>query len=119
MSKLFALFAVVLAGAVAVVLFFRRKSGESWGSTWKSAKDSGSSWGETAAHESGKAVDTVTATAKQATTAVSDLGDQLKGNASEAAHEAGKTADRVAAEADDATNAATNLADEVKEGNAS
>jgi gas vesicle protein len=119
MSKLFALFAVVLAGAVAVVLFFWRKSGESWGSTWKSMKDSGSSWGEAAAHESGKAVDRVTVTAKQATTAGSDLGDQLKGNASEAAHEAGKTADRVAAEADDATNAATNLADGVKEGNAS
>jgi hypothetical protein len=42
MSKLFALFAVVLAGAVAAVLFFQRKSGESWGSTWKSMKDSSS-----------------------------------------------------------------------------
>ena len=101
MSKLFALFAVVLASAVAIVLFFRRKRGESWGSTWKSMKDSGSSWSETAAHESGKTVDRVTATAKQATTAGSDLGDRLKGNASEAAHEAGKTADRVAAKADD------------------
>ena len=118
MSKLFALFAVVLAGAVAAVLFFQRKSGESWGSTWKSMKDSGSAWGETAAHESGKAVDEVTATAKQATTAASDLGDELKGNASEAAHEAGKTADKVAAGADDASNAASDLADEVKEGKA-
>ena len=59
----------------------------------------------------------MTATAKQATTAVSDLGDELKGNAAEAARDAGKTADTVAAEADDATNAATNLADEVKDRN--
>ena len=118
MSKLFAVFAVVLAGAVAAVLFFQRKSGESWGSTWKSMKDSGSAWGKTAAHESGKAVDEVTATAKQATTAASDLGDELKENASEAAHEAGKTADKVAAGADDASNAASDLADEVKEGKA-
>ena len=119
MSKLFALFAVVLGGAVAAVLFFQRKSGESWGSTLKSMKDSSSAWRETVAHESGKAVDRVTVTAKQATTAASDLGDPLKGNASEAAHEAGKTADRVAAGADDATNAATNLGDEVKDRKAS
>jgi uncharacterized protein YoxC len=86
---------------------------------WKQAKDSGSSWSKTAAHESGKAVDRVTAAAEQATTAVSGLGDELKGNASEAAHGAGKTAGKAAAEVDDATNAATKLADEVKEGNAS
>ncbi len=118
MSKLFALFAVVVAGAVVAVLFFRRKNRESWGSMWNSAKDSSSSWSETAAHESGKAVDSVSAAAEHATTAVFDLGDELHGNASEAAQEAGKTADRVAAGVDDATNSATKLADEVKDGNA-
>ena len=46
MSKLIA---VVLAGALAAVLFFWRKSEGSWGSMWSSAKDSGSSWSETAA----------------------------------------------------------------------
>ena len=85
---------------------------------WSSAKDSSSSWSETAAHESGKAADRVAAAAEHATTAVFDLGDELKANASEAAHEAGKAADRAAETADDATTAATKLADEVKDGNA-
>ena len=118
MSKLFALFAVVLAGALAALFFFRRKSEESWGATWSSAKDSTSSWGETAAHESGKAFDKVTAAAEHATTAVLDSGDELKGNASEAAQEAGKAAGKVAGGADDATTAATNLADQVEDGDA-
>jgi hypothetical protein len=117
MSKLFALFAVVLAGALAAVLFFRRKSGESWGSMWSSVQDSSSSWSEAAADESGKAVDSVTAAAEHATTAVVDFGDELKGNASAAAHGARTTADRVAAGAD-ATSASTNPADEVEDGNA-
>ena len=116
MSKLIA---VVLAGALAAVLFFWRKSEESWSSMWSSVKDSGSSWSKTAAHESGKAADRVAAAADHATTAVSDLADGLKGSASQAAHKAGKAADRAAEMADDATTAATNLADEVKGGNAS
>ena len=116
MSKLFALCAVVLTGALAAVFFFRRKSQESWDATWSSAKDSTSSWGETAARESGKAFDKVTAAAEHATTAAFDSGDELKGKASEAAHQAGKAADRAAAGVDDATGATTNLADEVKDG---
>jgi gas vesicle protein len=118
MSKLLALFGVVLAGALAAVFFFRRKSEESWGATWSSVKDSTSSWGETAAHESGKAVDGVVEAAEHVTDAAFDFGDELKGNASKAAHEANKTAGKVAASADDTTTAATNLADEVKEGKA-
>ena len=118
MSKPIALLAVVLAGALAAVLFFWRKSEESWSSMWSSAKDSSSSWSETAAHESGKAADSVAAVAEHATTAVFDLGDELKANASEAAHEAGQAADRAAETDDDATTAATKLADEVKGGNA-
>jgi gas vesicle protein len=118
MSKLFALCAVVLAGALAAVLFFRRKSGESWGSLWSSAKDSSSSWSETVANESGQAVNRMTAAADHGATAVFDLGDELKGDVSGAADEAGKAADKVAAGAEDATTAATNLADEVEDGNA-
>ena len=82
-----------------------------------SAKDSGSSWGKTAAHESGKAADRVAAEADHVNVAVSDLTDGLKGSASQAADEAGKAADRAAEMSDDATTAATNLADEVKGGN--
>ncbi len=52
MSKLIA---VVLAGALAAVLFFWRKSEGSWSSMWGSAKGSSSSLGETAAHEYGNA----------------------------------------------------------------
>ena len=115
MSKLIALLALVLAGALAAVLFFWRKSEASWSSMWSSAKDSSSSWSETAAHGSGKAAERVAAEAEHATTAVFDLGDELKGNASQAAHEA---ADRAAETDDDATTAATDLADEVKGGNA-
>ena len=85
---------------------------------WNSAKDSSSSWSETAAHESGKAADRVAAAAEQATTAVFDFGDEVKGNASGAVHEADKAADKATATADDATTAAAKLADEVKDGNA-
>jgi hypothetical protein len=115
MSKLFALFAVVLAGALAAVLFFWRRSEESWGSMWSSAKDSSSSWSETAVHESGKAADRVAAAAEHATSSLFDLGDDLKGTASGAAQEAGKAADTVTAGAENATTAATNLADQVKD----
>ena len=51
MSKLIA---VVLAGALAVVLFFWRKSEGSWGSMWSSGKDLSSSLGETAADGSAR-----------------------------------------------------------------
>ena len=54
------------------------------------------------------------AAAEDATTAVSNLADKVKGNASEAADEAGKAADKAAETDDDATTAATDLADEVK-----
>ena len=114
MSKLIALLAAVLAGALAAVLFFWRRSEESWSSMWSSAKDSGSSWSETATHEFGQAADRVAAAADHATTAASDLAGELKGNASQAAHEAGSADDRVAETLDDATTAAGNLADEVK-----
>ena len=93
MSKLFAL---VLAGALAAVLLFWRKSEGSWSAMWGSAKDSSSEWSETAAHEAGKAADRVAAAADQATTAASDLADQVQESASQAAHEAGKTAERAA-----------------------
>ena len=86
MSKLFAL---VLAGALAAVLLFWRKSEGSWSSMWSSAKDSSSSWSETAAHESGKAADKVAAAADHATAVVSDLADEVKGSAPQAAHEVG------------------------------
>ena len=118
MSKLIALLAVVLAGALAAVLFFWRKSEESWSSMWSAAKDSSSSWSETAAHESGKAADRFAEATDHATAGVSDLADELKGRASEAAHEADKAAERTAETADDATTAATDIADEVKGGNA-
>ena len=117
MSKLIALLAVLLAGALAAVLFWRRKSEESWSSVWSSAEDSGSSWSKTAAHESGKAADTVAAAADHATTEVSDLADEVKGSASQAAHKAGEAAERAAKTPDDATTAATDLVDEVKGGN--
>jgi gas vesicle protein len=84
---------------------------------WSSAKDSGSSWSETAAHESGKVADRVAGAADHVNAAVSDLTDGLKGSASQAADEAGQAADRAAEMSDDATTAATNLADEVKGGN--
>ena len=103
MSKLIALLAVLLAGALAAVLFWRRKSEESWSSVWSSAEDSGSSWSKTAAHESGKEV--------------SDLADEVEGSASQAAHKAGEAAERAAKTPDDATTAATDLVDEVKGGN--
>ena len=115
MSKLIAL---VLAGALAAVLFFWRKSEGSWSSMWSSAKDSSSEWSETAARESGKAADRVVAAADDATAAVSDLADEVQESASQAAHEAGKAAERAAQADDDATAAATNLADEVKGGTA-
>jgi hypothetical protein len=86
MSKLIAL---VLAGALAAVLVFWRKREGSWSSVWSSAKDSGSEWSETAAHESGKVADRVSAAADHASAAVSDLADEVKGSAVQAAHEAG------------------------------
>ena len=115
MSKLLAL---VLAGALAAVLFFWRKREGSWSSMWSSAKDSSSEWSETAARESGKAVDRVAAAADHANAAVSDLADEVKGSATQAAHEAGKAAERAAQTDDDATTAATDLADGVKGGTA-
>ena len=102
MSKLIALLAVVLAGALAV--FYWRKNEESWSSMWSSAKDSGSSWSQTAAHEYGKAAESVALAADDANVAVSDLTDGVKGGASEAAHEAGEIADGAASTADDATS---------------
>jgi hypothetical protein len=118
MSKLIALLAVILAGALAGVLFFWRKSEESWGSMWGSAQDASPSWSNTVARESGQAADRVATAAEDATTAVSDLADELKGSASQAAHEAGDAADRGAETDDDGTTAATRLADEIKGGNA-
>jgi len=109
MSKLIPLLAVVLAG-VGAVLFFRRKSDESWSSMWSPAKDSTSSWSKTAAHEAGTAADRVAEAGDDATAEASDLADEVKRSASQAAHEAGKAAD-------EATTEATNLADEVKGGN--
>ena len=115
MSKLIAL---VLAGALAAVLFFWRKSEGSWSSMWSSAKDSSSEWSETAAQEAGNAADRVAAAADRATAAASDLADELKESASQAAHEAGKAAERAAQTDDDVTTVATNLSDEVKGGKA-
>ena len=86
MSKLTAL---LLAGALAAVLVFWRKREGSWGSIWKSAKDSSSSWSETAAHESSKAADRVAAATDQATAFVSDLAGEANGGAAQAAHEVG------------------------------
>ena len=117
MSKLIALLAVVLAGALAAVLFFRRKSEESWSSMWSGAKDSSFSWGKTVADESGKAADRAAAPADHAAAAVSDLADEVKGRAAQAAHEAGEAAETAAETADDAGTAAADLADEVKGGN--
>jgi hypothetical protein len=115
MSKLTAL---VLAGALAAVVFFWRRSEESWGSMWSSAKGWSSSWSKTAAHEFGEATDRVAAAPDHATTTVSDLADEVKGSAAEAAHKAGKAADTATETADDATTAATELAREVEGGNA-
>ena len=86
MSKLIAL---VLAGALAVVLVFWRKREGSWSSMWGSAKDSSSEWSETAVHESGKAADWVASAADHATGVVSDMADEVRGSATQAAHEAG------------------------------
>jgi hypothetical protein len=85
MSKLISL---VLAGALAAVLLLWRKREGSWSSMWGSAKDSGSEWSETAVRESGKAADRMSAAADHATTAVSDLADEVKGSAAQAAHQA-------------------------------
>ena len=86
MSKLIAL---VLAGALAAVLVFWRKREGSWSSIWSSAKDSSTSWSETAAHESSKAADRVAVAADHATAFVSDLADDVKGSTTQAAHEVG------------------------------
>ena len=112
MSKLIAM---VLAGALAAVLFFWRKSEESWSSMWSSVKDSSSSWSETAAHDYGKAADRVAAAADDATTAGSDLADAVKGRASQAADKVGNAADTMAETADHASTAASDLADDVKD----
>jgi gas vesicle protein len=117
-SKLIALFAVALAAALTGVLFFWRRSEESWGAMWGSARESTTSWSKTAVHESAKAADRVSAVADDTSATVSDFADELTGSASQAAHEAGKATDSAAERADDATTAATNLADEVKGGNA-
>lgn len=103
MSKLIALLAVVLAGALAVVLLFWRKNEESWSGIWSSAKDSSSSWSTTATHESGKVADSAAAAADHANAAGSELTGPLKGGASQAAHEADEVAD-AAARIDDATS---------------
>ena len=115
MSKLIAL---VLAGALAAVLYFWRKSAESWSSMWNSAKDSSSSLSKTAVRESGKAADRVEAAADQATVAVSDLADEVKGSASQAVHKAGQAAAKAAQTDDGSATGATNLVDEAKGGNA-
>ena len=77
MSKLLAL-AVLLAAAIAAVLFWRKREG-SWDSVWSSAKDSSSEWSTTATHESGKAVETVAAAADDAATAATNLADEVSG----------------------------------------
>ena len=114
MSKLIV---VVLAGALAAVLFFWRRNEESWSSMWSSAKDSSFSLHETAAHESGMTAGGVAAAADHATAAVSDLADEVKGSASQVAHKAGKAADGPAETAESATAAATNVVNDVKDDN--
>jgi hypothetical protein len=59
MKKLIALVVGLLAaiGAVATIVFLKRKNQGSWSSFCSSAKDKTTAWGETAAHEAGKAVD--------------------------------------------------------------
>jgi hypothetical protein len=111
MTKLLA----VLAGVLGVVLFFWRRSEESWSSMWGSAWDLTSSWSKTVVHEANVAVDRIATAAEGAAGAVAVLADELGGGASHAAYVAGKAVDRAAAAADDATDRASEFADGAKE----
>jgi len=113
MTKLLALLVAVLAGALAVVLFFWRRSEESWSSMWGSARDSTSSLSTTAVHEGNVAVDRAIRTAEGAADAVAGLAAELRGAASQAAREAGRAVDQAAAA--DATDRASELAGEAEE----
>jgi hypothetical protein len=112
MQKLTTSLAVVLAGAPAAVLFFWRRSEDSWGSMWSSAKDSTSEWSDTASREVGKAYDSVAEAADRASTEAARRADEFIGDVKGAGHEA---ADRAADHAGDASKAASDLLDDVKE----
>jgi hypothetical protein len=78
MKKLFGLLVALLAaiGAVATVVVLGRKNQWSSGSMWKSAKNSTSSWADTAAEGASKAAGTVSAAASDAADAASSMADQ-------------------------------------------
>ena len=116
MQKLITLLAIVVAGALVAVLFFWRRSQDSWDSMWSSARDSTSSWSDTASQGVGKAVNTVAAEVDRAATQGSQLAEELKGTATRAANETGKAADGVADAAGDASIAASDIAEDLKGG---
>jgi hypothetical protein len=84
MKKLVALLVGLLAaiGAAATILFFKQRNQGSWSSVWGCAKDTTTSWGETAAREAGKAADGAASAGDGATQEAAKIVDQAKGTIS-------------------------------------
>jgi hypothetical protein len=80
MKKLFALIVGVLAiiGAVVTGLFFWRRKQGSWDATWKSVKDTATSFGNSTADQAGKAGEKVTSLVDSAGEAASNAADAVK-----------------------------------------
>jgi hypothetical protein len=66
-----------IGAAVVAVVFLRRKP-DSWRPAMSSARDTASSWGQSAADQAGQAAEKVTATADGAADAASTVADQVK-----------------------------------------
>jgi hypothetical protein len=79
-EELIALIVGLLAaiGATVTILFFWRKKQGSWDATWRSAKDTATSFGKTAADQAGHAADKAAALADGAGDAASHAVDEVK-----------------------------------------
>ena len=110
MTKLIALLA--LAGAVATAVFFWRRNEGSWESMWTSAKEKPSSWGQTVAHETRQAADTVSTVVDNGASAISDLAHEITGATTDATQKIDVAAKKVSTAKADAASA---IADEVTE----
>ena len=88
MKTLIALIVGLLAavGAAVTIVFFWRKKQGSWDATWSSAKDTATSWGDTAADQAGKAADKITTLADDAGEAASNAADQVRRGARTGQH---------------------------------